>query len=82
MLVVGVLAAKLALATRWGLLADEALYWVWADLLTVFTYLENVTLYEYSSGTGDNAALVPISLMDVIGALIMSTRANAHASLF
>ncbi len=26
------------------------LYWVWADLIGVFTYLDTVTLYEYSSG--------------------------------
>jgi potassium efflux system protein len=47
------------------------LYAVWADLIGVFTYLDTINLYEYSSGTGDNAALVPISLMDVIGALII-----------
>ncbi|VXC13946.1 Mechanosensitive channel MscK [Pseudomonas sp. 8Z] len=47
------------------------LYWVWADLIGVFTYLDTVNLYEYSSGTGDNATQVPISLMDVIGALII-----------
>src|SRR3990167_5151494 len=29
------------------------LYWVWRDLISVFAYLDNVTLYEYSSGTGD-----------------------------
>lgn len=47
------------------------LYAVWADLIGVFTYLDTINLYEYSSGTGDNATLVPISLMDVIGALII-----------
>ena len=47
------------------------LYWVWADLIGVFTYLETVTLYEYSSGTGNTAALVPISLLDVLGALLI-----------
>ncbi len=38
------------------------LYWVWADLISVFAYLDNVTLYEYSSGSGDAASMVPISL--------------------
>lgn len=47
------------------------LYWVWADLIGVFTYLETVTLYEYSSGTGEAATLVPISLLDVLGALLI-----------
>ncbi|WAJ38145.1 mechanosensitive channel MscK [Pseudomonas sp. GOM7] len=47
------------------------LYWVWADLIGVFTYLETVNLYEYSSGTGNAATLVPISLLDVLGALLI-----------
>lgn len=47
------------------------LYWVWADLISVFTYLDNIALYEYSSGSGDAATLVPISLSDVLGALII-----------
>ena len=49
-----------------------ALYWVWSDLLTVFTYLENITLYEYASGSGDTAATVPISLADLLGALVIA----------
>ncbi|MBX9756115.1 MAG: mechanosensitive channel MscK [Pseudomonadaceae bacterium] len=47
------------------------LYWVWADLISVFAYLDNVTLYEYSSGTGDAASMVPISLSDLLGALVI-----------
>ncbi|MBS7662279.1 mechanosensitive channel MscK [Pseudomonas lalucatii] len=47
------------------------LYWVWADLISVFAYLDNVTLYEYSSGSGESASLVPISLSDLLGALII-----------
>ncbi|WNF46371.1 mechanosensitive channel MscK [Pseudomonas sp. SG20056] len=47
------------------------LYWVWADLISVFAYLDNIALYEYSSGSGDAATLVPISLSDVLGALII-----------
>jgi potassium efflux system protein len=48
-----------------------ALYWVWADLITVFSYLDNITLYEYTSGTGAAMSMVPISIGDVIGALII-----------
>ncbi|ENO89166.1 mechanosensitive channel MscK [Thauera linaloolentis] len=51
------------------------LYWVWADLITVFAYLDNITLYEYTSGSGQTAALVPISLRDVLGALVIATLA-------
>ena len=47
------------------------LYWVWADLISVFAYLDNIALYQYSSGSGDAATLVPISLNDVLGALII-----------
>ncbi|MCO7513260.1 mechanosensitive channel MscK [Pseudomonas guariconensis] len=47
------------------------LYWVWSDLITVFSYLNNVTLYEYSSGTGAAASMVPISLGDLLGALLI-----------
>ncbi|SEM85793.1 potassium efflux system protein [Pseudomonas sp. ok272] len=48
-----------------------ALYWVWADLITVFSYLDNITLYEYTSGTGVNMSMVPISIGDMLGALII-----------
>lgn len=47
------------------------LYWVWADLLSVFAYLNNFTLYEYTSGTGAAASMVPISLGDLLGALVI-----------
>ena len=47
------------------------LYWVWADLISVFSYLDNITLYEYTSGTGANMSMVPISIGDVIGALVI-----------
>lgn len=42
-------------------------YYVWADLLAVFTYLDSVTLYEYTSGVGAEASKVPISLGDLLG---------------
>lgn len=49
-----------------------ALYWVWADLLTVVSYLDNITLYEYVSGSGETAGVVPISLADLLGALVIA----------
>ena len=47
------------------------LYWVWSDLISVFSYLDNITLYEYTSGTGANMSMVPISFGDLIGALVI-----------
>jgi potassium efflux system protein len=47
------------------------LYWVWSDLFGVLTYLDTVTLYEYTSGTGTTAVQVPITLLNVIGALTL-----------
>lgn len=47
------------------------LYLVWADLISVFAYLDNVTLYQYAAGTGSAATQVPISLLDVLGALLI-----------
>ncbi len=47
------------------------LYWVWSDLISVFAYLDNITLYEYTSGTGATMSMVPISLGDLLGALII-----------
>ncbi|BCD85125.1 potassium transporter KefA [Pseudomonas solani] len=49
-----------------------AMYLVWADLISVFAYLDEVTLYQYAAGTGDAATQVPISLLDVLGALIIA----------
>ncbi len=37
----------------------------------MFSYLDNVTLYEYTSGTGANISMVPISIGDLLGALII-----------
>ena len=54
-----------------------SLYWVWSDLLSLFTYLDNITLYEYVSSAG---ASVPISLRDVLdaGVIILITIALAR----
>lgn len=52
-----------------GLLA--VLWWVWSDLLTVFSYLDTITLYEFTQGSGATASLRPISLLDLLGALLI-----------
>lgn len=59
---------------RLGLLIGfvVTLYWVWADLISVVSYLDNVTLYQYTSGTGDAASTTPISLSDFIIALVIA----------
>src|SRR5690606_24652682 len=46
-----------------------ACYWVWADLITLFAYLDNITLYE--QGDAGN----PISLRDVLSALVIGSLA-------
>ncbi|MBM7061164.1 mechanosensitive channel MscK [Pseudomonas sp. UL073] len=48
-----------------------SLYWVWADLISVFAYLDNITLYQYTSGTGAAATQVPLSLAGLLGALVI-----------
>ncbi len=47
------------------------LYWVWADLISVVSYLDNVVLYEFVSGTGDAATSNPITLNNLLGALLI-----------
>ncbi|MHB1372939.1 MAG: mechanosensitive channel MscK [Thauera sp.] len=58
-----------------GLLAGlvVSLYWVWADLVTVISYLDNITLYEYASGSGDTASVTPISLRDLLAAIVIAS---------
>ncbi|TWH76063.1 potassium efflux system protein [Azomonas agilis] len=45
-----------------------ALYWVWADLISVVSYLDNFTLYEFGAG----ATATAISLRDFLAALLMA----------
>ncbi|KTT31235.1 potassium transporter KefA [Pseudomonas oryzihabitans] len=48
------------------------LYLVWADVVAVFSYLDNVTLYQYTSGTGATATEVPLTLRVFIIALVIA----------
>ncbi|MCY1347617.1 Mechanosensitive channel MscK [compost metagenome] len=59
---------------RLGLLIGfvVALYWVWADLISVVSYLDNVTLYQFTSGSGEAATTSPISLGDLLTALVIA----------
>ena len=54
----------------WGIFL-VSLYLIWVDLLGVFSYLDNVILYQYASGSGEAQELIPISLQDVLGALLI-----------
>ncbi len=56
----------LRLSLLGGLLVG--LYWVWADLISVFSYLDNVSLYQYTNASGE---LSTISLNNVLGALLI-----------
>lgn len=47
------------------------LYWVWSDLISVVSYLDNVVLYEFASGTGDAATSNAITLNNLLGALLI-----------
>jgi potassium-dependent mechanosensitive channel len=48
-----------------------AFYWLWSDLIAVFTYLDSVVLWHKSEGTGANAVLYPVSLSDVLTGLFL-----------
>ncbi|MFH7375969.1 hypothetical protein RA263_28115, partial [Pseudomonas syringae pv. tagetis] len=45
-----------------------ALNLVWPQQITVFAYLDNIILYENTSGTGANMSMLPISMSDYLGA--------------
>ncbi|ROZ83561.1 mechanosensitive channel MscK [Pseudomonas neustonica] len=58
--------AKLALV----ILFTVALYFTWADLISAASYLESVTLWQYSGDGVTAGEAVPISAGDILGALI------------
>ena len=47
------------------------LYWVWSDLISVVSYLDNVVLYEFVSGSGETATTNAITLNNLLGALLI-----------
>ncbi|TWI54188.1 potassium efflux system protein [Pseudomonas duriflava] len=48
------------------------LYWVWADVVAVFSYLDNITLYENTRGSGETATVVPVTLRDFLSAIFIA----------
>jgi len=62
---------RLIRLTLFGLLFG-ALYWIWADLISVVDYLDNIVLYQFASGSGAAASLTPISLRDLLAALLIA----------
>lgn len=56
---------RLALVLGFGAL----LYWVWADILSAFSYTDSILLWRTTEGQGLNATELPISLGDVITSL-------------
>ncbi|MBL0666830.1 mechanosensitive channel MscK [Aeromonas jandaei] len=53
------------------LIFGVAFYWLWSDLVAVFSYLDSMVLWHRTEGTGANAVLFPISLSDVLIGLLM-----------
>ncbi|WP_244179916.1 mechanosensitive channel MscK [Salinicola salarius] len=48
-----------------------AFYLIWSDLLEVFSYLDHVSVWEIERGQGEAMTLDPITVADVIVALVM-----------
>ncbi|MGL5336528.1 MAG: mechanosensitive channel MscK [Enterovibrio sp.] len=48
-----------------------AFYWLWSDLVAIFSYLDSVTLWSKTIGSGATEQLLPTSLSDVISALAL-----------
>ncbi|MCK2044856.1 mechanosensitive channel MscK [Chromohalobacter moromii] len=47
------------------------LYVVWADLLSVLSYLDNVTVWQIERGQGEAMTTSPITVADVLTALVL-----------
>ncbi|QCT20175.1 mechanosensitive channel MscK [Jejubacter calystegiae] len=46
-------------------------FWaIWSDLITVFTYLDSIVLWEYSSGSGGSAVTKSVTMGSMLIALI------------
>lgn len=61
---------RLTRLTMFGLFF-AVLYWVWSDLISVVSYLDNVVLYEFVSGAGDAVTTNAITLNNLLGALLI-----------
>ncbi|ACS84818.1 mechanosensitive channel MscK [Musicola paradisiaca] len=53
------------------LIFSGALYWIWADLVTVFSYLDSVTLWHYTVAGANGTVLQPVTLNNVLVALVI-----------
>ncbi|MDX7821662.1 mechanosensitive channel MscK [Aeromonas caviae] len=53
------------------LIFGVAFYWLWSDLVAVFSYLDSIELWYRSEGSGANAMQFPISLSDVLIGFLM-----------
>ncbi|MEQ9465369.1 MAG: mechanosensitive channel MscK [Haliea sp.] len=59
--------AKLGMLALFSVL----IYLIWSDLVSATAYLDSVTLWQYNAGTSDAPELTPMSVADVLGALII-----------
>ncbi len=59
--------AKLGILALFSVL----IYLIWSDLVSATTYLDSFTLWQYNAGTSDAPELTPMSVADVLGALII-----------
>ncbi len=59
--------AKLGMLALFSVL----IYLIWSDLVSATAYLDSVTLWQYNAGTSDAPELAPMSVADVLGALII-----------
>ncbi|MTD40813.1 mechanosensitive channel MscK [Erwinia sp. CPCC 100877] len=51
-------------------------FWaIWSDLITVFTYLDSIVLWEYSSGSGGSAVTKSVTMGSMLIALLSFTLA-------
>ncbi len=54
------------------LLLVAGLYWVWADVISLFAYLDNVVLYENAAQAGLDSPAGDVSLRDLLNALVIA----------
>lgn len=48
------------------------LYWIWIDLLSVISYLDNIVLYQTIMGSGDNSTIANITLRSLLNAAVVA----------